>query len=146
MMMSPTGNIFWVTGPEFGNSPVTGEFPSQSPAMWSFDVSFDLCLNKQLNKQSWAWWFDTPSRPLWSHCNVPVEFALTWMPLKLIDFKSALFRVMAWCHQTSSHYLHIKFDQALWQHMVLPGSKELIDTIWSMYGKSINHKHCCGIQ
>ena len=45
-----------------GNSPVTGEFPAQRPVTRSFDVSFDLRQNKQLNKQSWGWWFETPSR------------------------------------------------------------------------------------
>ena len=35
-----------------GNSTVTGEFPSQRPVTQSFDVFFDLCLNKQLSKQS----------------------------------------------------------------------------------------------
>ena len=34
-----------------GNSPVTGEFPAQRPVMRSFDVFFDLHLNKQLSKQ-----------------------------------------------------------------------------------------------
>ena len=53
-----------------GNSPVTVEFPTQRPVMWSFDVFFDLCLNKQLSKQSWGWWFETPSFSLWCHCNV----------------------------------------------------------------------------
>ena len=48
-----------------GNSPVTGEFPSQSPVTQSFEVFFDLCLNKRLNKQSWGWWFEMPSRSLW---------------------------------------------------------------------------------
>ena len=33
-----------------GNSPVTGEFPSQRPVTRSFDVFFDLCLNKRLSK------------------------------------------------------------------------------------------------
>ena len=47
-----------------GNSPVTGEFPSQRPGTWSFDIFFDLRLNKRLNKQSRGWWFDTPSRSL----------------------------------------------------------------------------------
>ena len=28
-----------------GNSPVTGEFPSQRPVTWSFDIFFDPCLN-----------------------------------------------------------------------------------------------------
>ena len=53
-----------------GNSPVTGEFPSQRPLTRSFDVFFDLRLNKRLSKQSSrGWWFETPSRSLWRHCN-----------------------------------------------------------------------------
>ena len=51
------------------NSTVTGEFSSQRPMTRSFDVFFDLCLNKRLSKQSWGWWFETPSRPLWRHCD-----------------------------------------------------------------------------
>ena len=53
-----------------GNSPVPGEFPAQRPVTRSFDVFFDLRLNKPLSKQSWGWWFETLSRPLWRHCNV----------------------------------------------------------------------------
>ena len=53
-----------------GNSPVTGEFPAQRAVTWSFDAFFDLRLNKRLSKQSWGWWFETPSRALWRHCNV----------------------------------------------------------------------------
>ena len=52
-----------------GNSPVTSEFPSQRPVMRSFDVFFDLCLSKQLSKQSRRWWFQTPLRPLWRQRN-----------------------------------------------------------------------------
>ena len=52
-----------------GNSPVTGEFPSQRPVTRSFDIFFDLHLNKRLSKQSRGWWFETPSRLLWRHCN-----------------------------------------------------------------------------
>ena len=52
-----------------GNSPAIGEIPAQRRVTRSFDVFFDLRLNKQLSKQSWGWWFETPSRPLWRHCN-----------------------------------------------------------------------------
>ena len=52
-----------------GNSPVPGEFPAQRPVMQSFDVFFDLRLNKRLRKQQWGWWFETPSSPLWHHCD-----------------------------------------------------------------------------
>ena len=60
-----------------GNSPVTGEFPAQRPVTRSFAVSFDLRLNKRLpwvNNGDRGWWSETPSRPLWRHCNgVPVN-------------------------------------------------------------------------
>ena len=45
-----------------GNSPVTGEFPEQRLVTRSFDFFI-------LSKQSWCWWFETPSRSLWRHCN-----------------------------------------------------------------------------
>ena len=46
------------------NSPHKGQW--QGALMFSF-----ICaLNKQLSKQSWGWWFETPSHSLWRHCNV----------------------------------------------------------------------------
>ena len=52
-----------------GNSPVPGELPAQRPLTRIFDVFFDLRRNKRLRKQSWGWWFETLSCPLWRHCN-----------------------------------------------------------------------------
>ena len=63
MMTSSNGNIFRVTGH------LCGEFTTQRPVTRSFDVFFDLRLNKRLSKQSWGWWFETLSCPLWRHCN-----------------------------------------------------------------------------
>ena len=48
MMTSSNGNIFRVTDPLCGE--FTGEFPTQRPVARSFDVYFDLCLNKRLSK------------------------------------------------------------------------------------------------
>ena len=53
-----------------GKSPVPGEFPTHRPVTRSFDVYFDLRPNKRLSNQSWGWWFETRSRPLWRHRNV----------------------------------------------------------------------------
>ena len=52
-----------------GNSPVTSEFSSQRSVTRSFDVFFDLRLNKRFSKQPRRRWFGTPSRSLWRHCN-----------------------------------------------------------------------------
>ena len=66
MMTSSNGNIFRVTDHLCGK--FTGP-RSQRPVTRSFDVFFDLRPNKRLSVQSRGWWFETPSRPLWRHCN-----------------------------------------------------------------------------
>ena len=45
------------------------EFPTQRPVTRNFDAFFDLRLNEWLSKQSWGWWFEMPSCPLWRHSN-----------------------------------------------------------------------------
>ena len=72
MRRHQNGNIFRVSGPCAGNSPVTCEFPAQRPVTGSFDVLFHLCLNKRLSKQPWGWWF----RRHRDHYDVTVM--LTW--------------------------------------------------------------------
>ena len=85
VMTSWHGNVFPIIGPFWtwwrhqmetfsallalcaGDSPVSGEFPSQRPVTRSFDVFFDLRLNKRLSKQSWGWWLETPPCSLWRH-------------------------------------------------------------------------------
>ena len=48
-------------------SPVKTPYKSQWRGAWV--GFFYLCLNQRLSKQSWGWWFETPSRPLWRHIN-----------------------------------------------------------------------------
>ena len=82
MMTSSNGNIFRVTGLCAGNSP--GEFPAQRPVTRSFDVFFDLRLNKRLSEQPWGWWFEMPSWSLWRQCNVQ-GCLKTWAPTQYKD-------------------------------------------------------------
>ena len=80
MMTSSNGNIFRVTVPLCGYSPLTGENPSQRPVTRGFDVVFDMRLYKRLSKQSKRWWFETPSRSLLRHCNDwYVKYAVSWI-------------------------------------------------------------------
>ena len=72
-----------------GNSPVTGEIPAQRSVMRSFDVFFDLHLNKLLSKQSQGWWFETQSCSLWRHGNAHADCSIVYkdiaegVPLRL---------------------------------------------------------------
>ena len=86
MMTTSIGNISALLALCAGNSPVTGEFPSQRPVRRSFDVFFDLRLNQRLSKQTQGWWFETPSYLLWRHCNGCFRFgcvtftSIRWFP------------------------------------------------------------------
>ena len=79
--------IKWKHFPRFG--PVVMGMPSHRPVTRGFDIFFDLCLNKRLSEQSKRWWYKTPSRSLWSHCNVTSPYCwafvlTTKMPLPVL--------------------------------------------------------------
>ena len=47
----------------------SGWIPHTKARTRSFDVFYDLRLNKRLSKQPWGWWFETASWSLWCQCN-----------------------------------------------------------------------------
>ena len=69
MMTSWNGNIFCVTGHLCGEYTGHRWIPLTKAYDAEIDVFFDLRLNKRFSKQSWGWWFETPSRSLWRHRN-----------------------------------------------------------------------------
>ena len=76
MMTSSNGHVFRVTGLLWQEFTGYQWIPSQRPVTRSFDVVFDLRLNKRLSKQSRSRWFEMPSCSLWRHCNGHND----WMP------------------------------------------------------------------
>ena len=87
-----------------GNSPVTGEFPSQRPVTRILDVFFDLCQKKLSSKQPRHWWFETPSRSLWRHCNVALVYVCKGVYVHACDdiYYVYLPLYMSWCACTKS--------------------------------------------
>ena len=69
MMTSSNGNIIRVTGHLCGEFTGDRWIPRTKASDAGLGIFFDLRLNKRLSKQSWCWWFETPSRPLWRHNN-----------------------------------------------------------------------------
>ena len=67
-MTSSNGNIFHITGPLCGEFTGICEFPSQRPVAQSFDVFFDLGLDKRLSKT----WDASDLRCLRAHYDVIV--------------------------------------------------------------------------
>ena len=69
MMTSSNANIFRVTGHlcrEFTGHWWIPRTKASDAELWCFLWSTP---DKQLSKQSWGRWFETPSRSLWRHCN-----------------------------------------------------------------------------
>ena len=111
MMTSSNGNIFRVTGPLCGEFTGPGEFPTQRPVTRSFDVFFDLRLNKRLSKQPWGWWFETPSWSLRRQCNVEawrcvcvsvtcVNTDFGSMPNQFLNQWWSIFNLISWTNFT----------------------------------------------
>ena len=127
-----------------GNSPVISEFPAQRPVTWSFDVFFDMCLNKRLIKQSWGWWFDTLSRPLWRHCNES-------RPMLISYTLSHEYRVV------SNRYSRLLFTSEdrlcanlcvhnwrIWRHNACsPRSHDVTDQLWWRYNAKSDREAIC---
>ena len=98
---------------------VRGIHRSQRPVTQSFDVFFDLRLNKRLSKQSWVWWFETSAHPLWRHCNghimwhchgstlfANLRLSSVWTP-RSITFSSTGIAILATSKVTGLVYLSI---------------------------------------
>ena len=70
MMTSSNGNIFSVTVHlcgEFTGHRWIPRTKASDAELWCF---LWFAPDKTMSKQSWGWWFETPWRPLWRHCNV----------------------------------------------------------------------------
>ena len=104
-----------------GNSPVTGEFPSQRLVTLSYDF-LSGPKNKQLSKQSGRRWFDTPSHPLWHHSNDSLG---CW------SHKMTLNNIRGWgIHEEYS--IELVFRSHNFCHMYNPGYHEhvLLLNLW----------------
>ena len=71
-MKSSNGNIFRVTDPLRGEFTGHQWIPPTKASEAELWYIFYLLLNKLLSKQSWGWWFETPSCSLLCHCNEDV--------------------------------------------------------------------------
>ena len=124
-----------------GNSPVPGEFPTQRPVMRSFDVYFDLRPNKRLSKQSWGWWFETPSRPLWRYRNgngkIPhITHLLLWTDSHLLDPQT---EVWSFGHGTLAFQIQCFQGSDLPRHRRMdPNPRDPRTEEWS-FGHGLSH-------
>ena len=141
-MTSSNGNIFRVTGH------LCGEFTD--PRWIRFDVFFDLRLNKRLSKQSWGWWFETLSCPLWRQwgyvcghflcsCSHVNAIELRWW----FDDELTLVQPMAACRQATGHCLtSANVGPDLCRHMASLGHSELVIHVVTRFLLVCHSTHC----
>ena len=112
-----------------GNSPATGEFPAQRPVTRSFDVFFDLRMNKRLSKQSWGWWFETPSCSIWRHCNAGKIISIAWFLI--------FWRLICLCRQDIIG--HDLIGQRAWHRAWLSGEPDYFGRNKILSGYDLSH-------
>ena len=127
MMTSSNGNIIRVTGPLCGEFAGPGKFPAQRSVTRSFDVFFDLHLNKRLSKQPWGWWFETPSWSLWRQCNARDYCSNTGAIGVLLTYTT----MVSWPHNMVELSLwfsvcNLRSTQSMYIEYWLPGSLILL--------------------
>ena len=124
VMMTPSNwNIFHVTVPWWGESPVTGGFPSQMPVTRSFDVINYLRLNKRLNKRSRHRWFETQTRPLWRHC---IDTRNNWNGIE-INYENCVRPYLLTCNEILGYVITMNMT---YKHFPIHPSWWILKTSW----------------
>ena len=139
MMTSSNGHLFCVTGLLWGESTGHRWIPSQRPVTQSFDVFFDLRLNKQLSKQWRRRWFETPLCSSWRHCNVRIN---TGPEHRIFLFGGWPLTGTATTQWSSTWFLHC-FTGYHWFWVIWLDPMTLFkmadDTLWNLWAlKSVN--------
>ena len=89
-----------------GNSPGTGEFPSQRPVTRGFDVFVDLRPNKRLSKQSRGWWFERKCLKYWKYHIQVQQHSIRFLSM-------AEKRSWSWHHQTMKNNVLVTPPQVM---------------------------------
>ena len=84
--------------------------------------SLVCALNKRLSKQSWDWWFETPTRSLWRHRNGQVWHTDVFWRHRT---QSTLVPLTVCCLKAPSHYLAQYFLVCTWKKNI---SHEMLQT------------------
>ena len=106
MMTSSNGNIFRVTGHlcgEFTGHRWILRTKASDAELWCFLWSAP---EWRSSKQSWVWWFETPSHPLWRHNNA-LYYIIHSSNLSKDDSQNG--------HLLSMPYIYIPADELLTQ-------------------------------
>ena len=129
-----------------GNSPVTDEFPSQRPVVRSFDVFFDLRLNKRLSKQSRRRRFEMPSSSLWRHCKALCNVTISklssivlygFIPFTYFDITEHKFAIKLVAGFLTNHR-----GRSYWQEH--PDLLPRLAGLWSRFGGVCSLTYCNG--
>ena len=143
MMTSSNGNIFRVTGPLCGEFTGPGEFPAQRPVTRSFDVFFDLRLNKRLSKQPWGWWFETLSWSLRRQCNVNKISTDTYTTIQIYQwFRHAMTKSLK-CISTTNNIIRVHYVGILLRRTERPTPSWWLPMSWCQIGPGHQQPPCC---
>ena len=106
---------------------------------------FDLRLYKRLSKQWRGWWFETPSRPLWRHCNM--LGILSWYPSIFVNRMQLIWGSVTGRFHLRVHDLHMSYSELTGRHGARPpimatSATGFIITHDCIHAWITNYTHC----
>ena len=105
-----------------------------STALWNIICQFQELIQARISHCYVAIWSGDRS-PHWpcpiNFRSTSWEIALRSMPRNIVNDKSTLVQVMAWCRQATSHYLNQCWPRSMWPHGITRPLQVLILGIWS---------------
>ena len=135
MMTSSNGNIFRATGHLSGEFTGHRWIPRTKAGDRSFDVFFDLRLHKRLSKQWRGWWFESPSRSLWRHSNVILDYLHCHLHYTKFEHRNSIVVLWFGCFDTLCSTLSCRSTRkSLDENLLNPwakGNLGEVDTTWA---------------
>ena len=123
-------------------SPVNSHSKGQRRGALMFSL---ICaLDKRLSEQSWGWWFETPSRSLWRHCNEMVSREIhRYMVSLLVNFIKDTRHWPLWRESTSDRWFpsqRARNAEKKFGDVIMTRNTKLVHD-WGVLSVCYNDKH-----
>ena len=116
--------------------------------------SLTCALNKRLNKQSWGWWFETPSLSLWRHNKLfryywkcrELELFQNYSRQFLSDPRNSLSNIVCLTIKTLGQFYKIQFyfllsppSNVIFMYMICSNTINIIKVLWILMVLSFSY-------
>ena len=132
---------YWPFARWIHRSPVNSPHKGQGHGALMFSLIW-AWMNKPLSKQLWGWWFETPSRSLWRHCNDVFHQNRPYLHVLVVSTGQPLIRSVILCSCISNIQENdIKWYMVMYCSLIAAHKRFLsIHRLWSDTAYALNRR------